>query len=97
MAELPTGTVTFVFTDIEGSTRRWERDPAAMQKALQLHDSLLTESFTASGGVTFKHTGDGVCAVFASAGAAVTAAAAAQRAIASADWSSLPTSAATAS
>ncbi len=87
MPELPDGTVTFVFTDIEGSTRRWELDAAAMQEALHKHDALLTAVFTTNGGVVFKHTGDGMCAVFASAKPAVNAAAAAQRSIDSADWS----------
>ena len=41
MVELPTGTVTFLFTDIEGSTRRWEEHPEAMQAALARHDALL--------------------------------------------------------
>ncbi len=87
---LPSGTVTFVFTDIEGSTRRWELDPDAMQTDLQKHDSLLIETFAAHDGIVFKHTGDGMCAVFASASAAVGAAAAVQQAIATTDWSPMP-------
>lgn len=86
MAELPTGTVTFVFTDIEGSTRRWEHDAAAMQVALEKHDALLSHAFSANDGAVFKHTGDGMCAVFASARSAVTAAADLQRSMAATDW-----------
>ncbi|BBX89782.1 adenylate/guanylate cyclase domain-containing protein [Mycolicibacterium boenickei] len=71
--------LTFLFTDIEGSTRRWEADPEAMRAALALHDTALREAITARGGQVFKHTGDGVCAVFTSPRAAVDAAVAAQR------------------
>jgi predicted ATPase/class 3 adenylate cyclase len=86
---LPSGTVTFVFTDIEGSTRRWERDVDAMQVDLRRHDDLLSDVFTANGGAVFKHTGDGMCTVFASANSAVNAAAEAQRVLAAADWAPL--------
>ena len=76
---LPSGTVTFLFTDIEGSTRRWEADPDVMRAALATHDDVLRSAIEDSGGWLFKHTGDGVCAAFASARAAVDAAVAAQR------------------
>ncbi len=75
----PTGTVTFLFTDIEGSTRRWEDDAAAMRIALAAHDEVLWSTIEGNGGWMFKHTGDGVCAAFASARAAVDAAIDAQR------------------
>jgi predicted ATPase len=71
--------VTFLFTDIEGSTRRWEDDPEAMRAALVLHDEVLESAVDAHGGWLFKHTGDGVCAAFSSARAAINAAVAAQR------------------
>jgi class 3 adenylate cyclase len=71
--------VTFLFTDIEGSTRRWEADPEAMRAALVLHDEVLRSAIEAHGGWLFKHTGDGVCAAFGSARAAVDAAVEAQR------------------
>ena len=71
--------ITFLFTDIEGSTRLWDAHPAAMQGALADHDELITKSVDAANGRVFKHTGDGVCAVFSSAGDAVEAAAAIQR------------------
>src|SRR3954452_23762044 len=75
----PSGTVTFLFTDIEGSTRRWEADPEAMRAALVLHDETLRSAIEAHGGWLFKHTGDGVCAAFGSARAAIDAAVQAQR------------------
>ncbi len=76
---LPSGTVTFLFTDIEGSTRRWETDPAAMRSALATHDAVMAAVIGSHDGRLFKHTGDGVVAAFASAQAAVSAAVQAQR------------------
>lgn len=70
--------VTFLFTDVEGSTRRWEADAAAMRAALSAHDEVLRHAITAHGGFLFKHTGDGACAAFASPRSAVDAAVAAQ-------------------
>ena len=52
----PTGTVTFLFTDIEGSTRRWEDDADAMRSALATHDNVLRSAVECSGGCLFKHT-----------------------------------------
>src|SRR5438105_1863255 len=72
---------TFLFTDIEGSTRRWEADADGMRAALEKHDEVLHATIAHSSGETFKHTGDGVCAVFASPHAAVDAAIAAQRSL----------------
>jgi predicted ATPase len=71
--------VTFLFTDVEGSTRRWEADAEGMRKALATHDEVLHRAIEAHGGWQFKHTGDGVCAAFASPRSAVDAAVAAQR------------------
>ena len=51
MAELPSGTVTFLFTDIEGSTRRWDEDPEAMRPALARHDEVLRAAVEAGGGL----------------------------------------------
>jgi len=73
--------VTFLFTDVEGSTRRWENDANAMRAALAAHDEVLRTAIGAHGGWLFKHTGDGVCAAFASPRCAVDAAVAAQRAL----------------
>ena len=58
--------VTFLFTDVEGSTRRWEADAEGMRVALAAHDEVLRAAIEAHGGWLFKHTGDGVCAAFAS-------------------------------
>ena len=77
----PSGVVTFLFTDVEGSTRRWEKDPDEMRLALATHDEVLRAAIETHGGFMFKHTGDGVCAAFSSPRAAVDAAVAAQRAL----------------
>ena len=77
----PSGVVTFLFTDVEGSTRRWETDADEMRAALAAHDEVLRSAIEAHGGWLFKHTGDGVCAAFASPRSAVDAAVAAQRAL----------------
>ena len=71
--------VTFLFTDVEGSTHRWEADADAMRADLAAHDEVLRAAIQAHGGWMFKHTGDGVCAAFASPKNAVDAAVAAQR------------------
>lgn len=74
MTDLPTGTVTFLFTDIVGSTRLWQQDPDAMGLALAQHDDLLRQAVEASDGHVIKSTGDGMYAVFARAHQAVEAA-----------------------
>jgi class 3 adenylate cyclase len=71
--------VTFLFTDVEGSTRRWEADADLMRKALAAHDEVLRSVIEAHGGWLFKHTGDGVCAAFGSPRSAVDAAISAQQ------------------
>ena len=83
---LPAGTVTFLFTDIEGSTERWERDRAAMATAVERHDVLIRAAIEAHGGHAFKTVGDAFCAAFQAAPAAVAAAVSAQHALAAADW-----------
>lgn len=75
----PSGVVTFLFTDVEGSTRRWEADAEAMRAALVNHDEVLRSAIDTHDGFMFKHTGDGVCAAFSSPRSAVDAAVAAQR------------------
>ncbi|WP_369829688.1 AAA family ATPase [Mycobacterium sp. E2479] len=75
----PSGVVTFLFTDVEGSTRRWEADAEGMRSALVAHDEVLRNAVAAHAGFLFKHTGDGVCAAFSSPKAAVDAAVTAQR------------------
>ncbi len=86
MSVLPTGTVTFLFTDIEGSTRLWERDAAAMQSAITRHDEILNSAIEAQGGFVFKTMGDAFCAAFATATDALQAALAAQRALHAEEW-----------
>jgi class 3 adenylate cyclase len=78
-AAAPSGVVTFLFTDVEGSTRRWKADADGMRAALAAHDDVLRKAIETHGGFMFKHTGDGVCAAFASPRSAVHAAVAAQR------------------
>jgi class 3 adenylate cyclase len=78
-AAAPSGVVTFLFTDVEGSTRRWEADADGMRAALAAHDEVLRAAIEAHGGWLFKHAGDGVRAAFASPRSAVGAAVAAQR------------------
>ncbi len=86
MATYPSGNVAFLFTDIEGSTRLWERDPAAMHAAVERHFALLRAAIEPHRGVLFKTIGDAVQAAFPTSPAAVAAALAAQRAFAAADW-----------
>jgi class 3 adenylate cyclase len=81
MTPAPSGVVTFLFTDIEGSTGRWEADADSMRSALAPHDKVLREAIEEYGGFMFKHTGDGVCAAFSSPMSGVEAAVAAQRAL----------------
>ena len=80
-ASAPSDVLTFLFTDIEGSTRRWEADADAMRVALETHNRLLRDTVEAHGGQVFNYTGDGMCAVFTSPRPAVDAAVAAQRAL----------------
>jgi class 3 adenylate cyclase len=78
-SRFPTGTVTFLFTDIEDSTTLWEQHPDAMRSALARHDTLLRHAIESSDGCIVKSTGDGVYAVFATATDALAACLAAQR------------------
>src|SRR6266498_698500 len=77
MAELPTGTVTFLFTDIAGSTVLWEQHPQAMPDALARHDAILRAAIAAHGGAIFHTAGDAFCTAFAGAPAALASALAA--------------------
>ncbi|MEJ2600960.1 MAG: adenylate/guanylate cyclase domain-containing protein [Anaerolineales bacterium] len=74
MNNLPSGTVTFLFTDIEGSTELWEQHPEVMKSALEKHDSILKEAVESNNGQIIKTTGDGIHAVFTNAIDAVNAA-----------------------
>ena len=80
--------VTFLFTDIEGSTRLWEDHPDAMEIALARHDRLMRHAIEGSRGVVFKTVGDAFCAVFAATSDCVRAAAVAQRALQDEVWPS---------
>jgi predicted ATPase/class 3 adenylate cyclase len=75
---LPSGTLTFLFTDIEGSTRLWEENRVRMGKALERHDQILQHAVAESGGVVFATGGDGFAAAFLRAPDALAAAVAAQ-------------------
>ena len=86
MAELPRGTVAFLFTDIEGSTRLWETHREAMARAVERHFAILDEAITAHRGVRFKTVGDAVQAAFPAVPNAVEAAIAAQLALGREAW-----------
>jgi class 3 adenylate cyclase len=64
VSELPSGTVTFLFTDLEGSTRLWQEHPDAMRPALARHDDLVRTAIENRGGYVVKTTGDGFHAAF---------------------------------
>ena len=85
-ASLPTGTVTFLFTDIEGSTRLWQQHPGPMKDALVHHHALLQQAIELNDGYVFQIVGDAFCAAFAAAPKAVAAALAAQRALIGEAW-----------
>jgi predicted ATPase/class 3 adenylate cyclase len=84
----PSGTVTFLFTDVEGSTRLWEQHRQAMQPALATHDRLIGSAIEAHGGYVFSTAGDAFSVAFARAGDAVTAAVDAQLSLAAEEWGS---------
>ena len=84
----PSGTVTFLFTDIEGSTRLWEQAPAAMRDALKRHDRIVQAAIAEHGGYVFATGGDGFAAAFGRAGDLIAASARAQAALGREDWPS---------
>ena len=86
MSERPTGTVTFLFTDVEGSTRLWEQRPLEMRSALERHDEILRSAIVGHGGYVFSTAGDAFAAAFSRAGDAVAAAVDAQRALGVESW-----------
>src|SRR5215471_15175175 len=86
MADLPSGTVTFLFTDLESSTRLWEERPEAMSDALARHDEILRSAVDAHDGVVLSRMGDGIAAVFSSAPHAVAAAVEVQLRMAAEPW-----------
>ena len=82
----PSGAVSFLFTDVEGSTRRWEQQPDQMRVALEAHDAILRASIAEQDGVVFSTAGDAFAAAFQSPADAVAAASAAQRGLAATEW-----------
>ena len=87
MPEQPSGTVTFLFTDIAGSTLRWQTDPEAMLRAYSRHDAILRAAIAQRRGVVYKVVGDAFQVAFSSAPEAVAAALTAQRGLVAEDWS----------
>jgi predicted ATPase/class 3 adenylate cyclase len=85
----PTGTVTFLFSDIEGSTVRWEGAPEAMELALARHDELMREVLESHRGYIFKRMGDAFCVAFSTATDALAAALDAQRGLSAEDFSAV--------
>ena len=86
----PTGTVTFLFTDIEASTRMAQEYPQAMPALLRRHDEILTQTIQAHGGHIFRNIGDAFCAAFSSATNAVRAAIQVQRLLYEEPWAPAP-------
>ncbi len=86
MVSAPSGTVTFLFTDIQGSTRLWQDDPAAMEIALKRHDEILRKTINQHNGHVFKTVGDAFCCAFAEATDAVKASLATQLILREEEW-----------
>ncbi len=86
MTSRPSGLVTFLFTDIEGSTRLWEADPDAMSEAVPIHDGLIRQAVAAHGGYVFATGGDSFCAAFAHPDEGLAAAIEAQLALVHHPW-----------
>jgi predicted ATPase/class 3 adenylate cyclase len=83
-------TLTFLFTDIEGSTPLWDMRPDAMRAATERHNALLREAISARGGNAFRVVGDAFCVAFPDAGSALLAAIEAQRALRAQAWGDAP-------
>jgi class 3 adenylate cyclase len=86
MSGAPSGTVTLLFTDVEGSTRLWDAERDAMAAALRRHDEILRDAIEQAGGYIFKTAGDSFCAAFSAARAGLDAALVAQRNLAAEAW-----------
>ena len=86
MTEPPSGTVTFLFTDLEGSTRLWQEHPDAMRPALACHDEIVRDAIESHDGYVVKTTGDGFHAAFAAAHDAIDAAVVAELALGGEPW-----------
>ncbi len=90
--EVPAAVSVFLFTDIAASTRRWEHDRVDMSAALARHDHLLRSAVEENGGRVFKHTGDGICAVFSTPASALSSAVTGQRRLLAERWATGPLS-----
>src|SRR5215217_4137208 len=86
MPVIPTGTITFLFTDVEDSTRRWEQYHDEMRAALARHDAILRQAIEGKGGYVFKTVGDAFCAAFSTPHQALAATLDAQRSLVSEPW-----------
>jgi len=86
MKQPPVGTVTFLFTDIEGSTKLWQEQPETMPQALGRHHALLSKAITSHGGYIFQIIGDAFCSAFPTANDGLDAALDAQRALTAETW-----------
>ncbi len=86
MHDLPTGTLTFLYTDIEGSTIRWDANAGVMKLTVERHDTIMRDAIEANGGVVFRRMGDAFCASFVLAADALDAVISAQRALNAEGW-----------
>ena len=86
MTSPPTGTVTVMFTDVEGSTKMWERSPHAIHRSLSRHDEILREAIEKRGGYVFKTVGDAFCCAFLTTLDALEAALEAQGTLLGEEW-----------
>ncbi|HLK45766.1 MAG TPA: adenylate/guanylate cyclase domain-containing protein, partial [Acidimicrobiales bacterium] len=82
----PSGTVTFLFSDVEGSTSMWERAPEVMAVAIERHEDLIRRAALAEAGYVFKTVGDAFCVAFSAGGNAARAAIEAQLALVAEPW-----------
>ena len=89
MSPLPSGTVTFLYTDIEGSTRLWELHRESMPDVLKRNDEIWRTAVAANNGQIYRITGDGYCAAFSNAAQALNSAAAAQLALYEEEWGAI--------
>ncbi len=90
LAGPPSGTVTFLFTDVVGSTRLWATDPDAMSASLRIHDEVMQRAFAEFDGYVFATAGDSFATAFSRASEAVACASALQSALAEANWGGSP-------
>ena len=87
---VPTGTVTFLFSDVVGSTRLWAADAEAMSASLRIHDQIFRDAIAEFDGYVFATAGDSFAAAFDRASAAVECAAAIQAGLARVEWGAWP-------